>query len=175
MKTIQQYIQNISKNAIALHPEQYTEAEIKEQYIGKAPATEDAISATEKRLGIALPKDVIEFYKISNGTLELCKQTFGDFTAIEKIEWLKKIQPETIEAYAGMGEAYEANLNNSILLAGENHPHQILLIQPRGDKKDWQYWEFAAYIPGENSFKGIENYLERIDDFLKNQIVEKNK
>jgi cell wall assembly regulator SMI1 len=166
-------LKSISINAIALNPDSYTEKEKKEQWIGKLSATDSEIAAVEKRLGINLPKDVRDFYNITNGTSEILSHTFSGFIEISKIDWLVNIQKETLEYYAEMGEAYVNDLRNSIVIAGLNHVHQILIIQPYGEQKEWRYWEFASYIPGETAFGGMEKYLERIDDFLKEQVKNK--
>jgi SMI1 / KNR4 family (SUKH-1) len=170
---IAQHLKSISTNAIELNPELYSDKEKLKQWIGKPPANDNEIAATEKRLGIALPKDVIEFYKITNGTSEILSHTFSEFMTISQIDWLKNLQPETIDAYSGMGEAYVADLTNSILIAGLNHAHQILIIQPCDENTTWKYWEFASYLPGESAFNGIEKYLDRIDNFLKDQVKNK--
>ena len=166
-------LKQVSANAIALNPENFSEHEKQTKWIGKLAATESEITEAEKKLGIALPDDVKEFYKISNGTSEILSHTFSGFDAIKKIDWLKNLQPETIEAYAAMGEDYENSLKNSIVISGANHVHQVVIIQPYGKYTTWRYWEFATYIPGETEFKGIEKYLERINDFLEEQIKNK--
>jgi hypothetical protein len=170
---IQQYLKKISHHAIALDPENYSEKEVANKWIGNEPATKEGIQATEKRLGVELPQDVKDLYQETNGTSEILKQTFASFDPIDQIEWLKNLQPETIEAYEGMGKAYIKALNHSIVIAGANHPHMVLIIQPYGKRKKWRYWEFAGYIPGENEFFGIEKYLDRLSDFLADQIKNK--
>ena len=72
-----------------------------------------------------------------------------------------------------MGENYVNHLKNSTIIAGENYPHQVLIIQPFAKNKNWQYWDFAFYIPGENALNGLKSYLERLDDFLTEQIKNK--
>lgn len=166
MKTL---LQKISKEAITLNPDSFTKEEKATQWIGRHPATDEAIVEAEKKLGLKLPNDVIELYKASNGTAVILNQTFGAFEPIEKIDWLKNAIPQTIEDYSGMGEVYTNDLTNSIIIAGINYVHMVLIIQPCGDNKEWRYWEFAHYIPGETPFESIEKYLERLDDFLTEQ------
>jgi SMI1 / KNR4 family (SUKH-1) len=161
---------SISVSAIAHNPDAFTEQEKKEQWIGREPATAGAIELTEKRLKVELPADVIEFYQITNGTSEILSQTFGEFLTIDQINWLTNVDQEVLENYAGMGEDYLVDLKNSILIAGLNHVHQILLIQPYGKFEKWRYWEFATYIPGANEFNNIEMYLDRVNVFLLDQI-----
>ncbi len=167
-------LKQISKNTIALNSENFTEQEKQNVWIGKKPCIENEIAKTEKKLGIKLPKDVIDFYKISNGTSVILNQTFGGFEPIDKIDWMKNMQPQTFIDYEEMGEDYVNHLKNSIIIAGHNYPHQVLIIQPFAESKEWKYWEFASYIPGENEFDGIEKYLERLNDFLSEQIKNKN-
>lgn len=170
---MKKHLQSISKNAILLNPDAFTAAEKQAQWIGKTPATDVEIAAAETRIGIKLPQDVVDFYKTSNGTSEILSHTFSGFMPLESIGWLNELIPETVENYAGISEEYGNALKNSIIIAGVNHVHNILLIQPFGAHKNWRYWEFAHYIPGENAFEGIGNYLERIDDFLKTQVINK--
>jgi SMI1 / KNR4 family (SUKH-1) len=160
----------MSVSAIALNPDAFTEQEKAAQWIGREPASAEAIAATEQRLNVKLPSDVIEFYQITNGTSEILSHTFSGFEAIEQIDWLTNVDQEVLENYAGMGEEYLNDLKNSILIAGLEHVHQILLIQPYGKCPRWRYWEFATYIPGENEFNDIATYLDRVNDFLADQI-----
>ena len=167
-------LKNISKNAILLHPENFSTQEKESFWIGNEPFTNKEISKAENKLGIRLPEDVKEFYKISNGTSVILNQTFSGFLPIDKIDWMKNMQPQTFIDYEEMGEDYTDHLKNSIVIAGENYLHQVLIIQPFGENKEWQYWEFASYIPSENILKSIKSYLERLDDFLIEQLKNKN-
>jgi cell wall assembly regulator SMI1 len=65
---MKQLLQQISKDTIKLHPDFYSDEEKAAQWIGRNPATDEAIAEAEKRMGIKLPNDIVEFYKISNGT-----------------------------------------------------------------------------------------------------------
>jgi SMI1 / KNR4 family (SUKH-1) len=160
----------MSMSAIAHNPDDFTKQEKEDQWIGRDPASDEAIATAEKRLNVQLPPDIIEFYQITNGTSEILSHTFSGFLAIDQIEWLINTNQEVLENYAEMGEDYLNDLKNSILIAGLDHVHQILLIQPYGRSCKWRYWEFATYIPGANEFGSIEIYLDRINDFLADQI-----
>ena len=171
---LKERLQSISKNAIALNPDfVHSAKEKKAAWIGKKPATDAAIRTAEKRLSVKLPQDVVDFYKITNGTSEILNQTFSGFMGIRDINWLKNLLPDTLENYAEMGEEYVKDLSNCIVIAGVNHVHQVLIIPPLDVHQNWRYWEFAHYIPGENSFNGMDSYLERLDDFLCDQIKNK--
>jgi hypothetical protein len=171
---MKELIQQISKDTIKLDPDFYSQEEKAAQWIGRNPATAEAIAETENRLGIKLPDDVVAFYKTSNGTSIILDQTFGAFVPIEKVDWLKNADAYLIECYAGMGEAYVNDMKNSIIIAGVQYTHSVLLIQPYGEHKEWRYWEFASYFPGENAFQGMNAYLTRLVDFLKDQIINKD-
>jgi SMI1 / KNR4 family (SUKH-1) len=166
MKTL---LQKISKEALSLNPDFFTDEEKLTRWIGRTSATDEAIANAEKKLGIKLPDDVIELYKASNGTSVILNQCFGAFETIDKIGWLKDTVPYVIDDYSGMGEAYRNDLENSIVIAGIDYVHMVLIIQPYSDYKEWRYWEFAHYIPGETPFRGIEKYLERLIDFIIDQ------
>ena len=166
-------LQQISKEAIALNPDFFSDEEKEVKWIGRNPATEESLLQTQERLGVKLPDDVVAFYKISNGTSVILNQTFGAFLPIEQIDWLKNADPYLIECYAEMGEAFTNDLKNSIIIAGAQYPHCVLLIQPYGEHKAWRYWEFASYNPGEHPFDGLKDYLSRLADFLKEQNINK--
>jgi hypothetical protein len=168
---MKELLQQISKHSIFLNPDFYSEEEKAAQWIGRNSATDEAIAEAEKRMGVKLPNDVIEFYKTSNGTSVILNQSFGAFVPIEKVDWLKNADAYLIECYAGMGKAYVNDMKNSIIIAGINYCHSVLIIQPYGEHKEWRYWEFASYTPGETAFAGIEKYLERLEDFLNDQVI----
>jgi hypothetical protein len=48
------------------------------------------------------------------------------------VDWLKNADAYLIECYAEMGEAYVNDLKNSIIIAGVNYCHSVLIIQPHG-------------------------------------------
>jgi SMI1 / KNR4 family (SUKH-1) len=164
-------LKQISTQALKLTSDFYSAEEKASQWIGRNPATDAAIADTEKRLGIKLPEDVIEFYKASNGTSIISEHSFGAFVPIEKVDWLKNADAYLIECYNGMGEDYVNDLNNSIIISGVEYVHSVLLIQPYGKHEAWRYWEFASYYPGEHPFQGMHAYLSRLVNFLNDQVI----
>jgi SMI1 / KNR4 family (SUKH-1) len=170
MKTL---LEQLSKEAVALNPDFFTDEEKTTKWIGRSPATDEAIANAEKKLGIKLPNDVIELYKASNGTSVILNQSKSAFIPIEQIDWLKNADAYLIECYAEMGEAYVNDLKNSIIIAGINYCHSILLIQPYGEHTTWRYWDFASYYPGEHVIEGIQKYLEELIKFLSEQNKDK--
>ncbi len=113
---MQEILQKISKEAISLNPGFFSEEEKTTQWIGRNPATTETITEVENKLGIKLPNDVIELYKVSNGTSVILNQSKSAFMPIEQIDWLKNVDPYLIECYAEMGEAYVNDLKNSIMM-----------------------------------------------------------
>ena len=99
-----------------LNPDFFTAEEKNTQWIGRNPATDEAITKAEKRLGIKLPNDIVKLYKASNGTSVILNQSKSAFIPIEQIDWLKNADPYLIECYAEMGEAYVNDLKNSIMM-----------------------------------------------------------
>jgi hypothetical protein len=164
-------LKQISTQTIKLTKDFYTPEEIASNWIGREPATNEAIAETEKRLGIKLPDDVVEFYKTSNGTSIISEHSFGAFVPIEKVDWLKNADAYLIECYNGMGEDYINDLTNSIIISGVEYVHSVLLIPPYGKHTEWRYWEFASYFPGERPFQGMHEYLTSLVDFFNDQVI----
>ncbi len=174
---LKKLIQQLSTEAIKCNPDFFSEEEKAEQWIGRNPASNEAIVDAEKKLDIKLPDDVIELYKVSNGTSVILNQTLSGFMPIEQIDWLKNADSYLIECYVGISEELTKDLENSIIIAGINYCHNVFLIQPYGEHKEWRYWEFASYYPGQVPFDGIQKYLKKLVDFLiaeNNQFTVKN-
>jgi SMI1 / KNR4 family (SUKH-1) len=171
---MKELLQQISKQTLLLSKDFYSPEEVSANWIGRAPATDEAIAETKKKLGVKLPNDVVEFYKTSNGTSIISEHSFGAFLPIEKVDWLKNADAYLIECYNGMGEDYVNDLNNSIIIAGVEYVHSVLLIQPYGKHTEWRYWEFASYFPGEHPFKDMNAYLTRLVDIFDDQIQDKD-
>lgn len=77
-------LKQLSEQAIQFENHNFSDEEVVTKYIGRNPATDVSIAETEKRLGVKLPNDVVEFYKTSNGTSVILDQSFGAFEPIEK-------------------------------------------------------------------------------------------
>jgi RNA polymerase subunit RPABC4/transcription elongation factor Spt4 len=127
----------ISEKAIKYEDFNFSREQIENNWLGTIPATEKQISETEKKLGIKLPKDYIDFIKVTNG-FSAPNDVEPSFENIENIDFLKNIEPFAIEAYS-----YLSELKNAILIAGIEEEQYFLLIPPESENEEWKYWKFA--------------------------------
>ena len=139
----------------------------KKETVFSKPAANRSITQAEKRLQIKLPQDYILFLKLANGSGELISHTISGMESIEKIDWFRNCEIDTINAYRERGHLFIEDLSSSIVIAGKDHNHKLLLLPPKGDIKKWRYWEFASYFPGERQVDGIINYFETVLDTMK--------
>ncbi|RKR10378.1 SMI1/KNR4 family protein SUKH-1 [Flavobacterium sp. 90] len=150
----------ISKKAIKYENFNFTSEQIETNWLGTIPVTEKQISETENKLGLNLPKDYIEFIKITNG-FSAPNDIEPSFESIENIDYLKNIEPFAIEAYAHLPE-----LENAILIAGREEEQYFLLIPPTSNSPEWNYWKFANWYPGEQPYKDLKDYFEDVLQFI---------
>ncbi|HEX8017190.1 MAG TPA: SMI1/KNR4 family protein [Flavobacterium sp.] len=150
----------ISEKAIKNEDFNFTSEQIENNWLGTIPATEKQISNTENRLGIKLPKDYIEFIKITNG-FSAPNDIEPSFENISNIDFLKNIEPFAIEAYSHLPE-----LKNAILIAGIEEEQYFLLILPESENEEWKYWKFANWYPGEHPFGNLKEYFEDVLEFI---------
>ncbi len=163
-------LDKIFEKAIKLDHFKFNEKQIKNSWLGNKPASDSEIKRTEKRLGIELPLDYKELLKITNGfsapvTVE------PTFEPIEKIDYLKNIDSYIIEiwsqeAIADIGKLLE----KSIIIGGISEEQYFLLIPPNIKNKQWKYWTFASWYPGENEHKNLICYLEDLLKFINDEI-----
>jgi cell wall assembly regulator SMI1 len=138
----------------------FTSEQIKNNWIGNLPATQKEIQETESRLGIKLPHDYKEFLKIANGYPTYNDTVEPSFEKISEIQYLRDFDPETIQIWIETGNDEIGNeLNKSIIVAGKQEEQWFLLIPPTGTKKNWKYWKFASWIPGEIEYKNLTEYF----------------
>jgi len=131
----------------------------------KAPATETAILAAEKRLGVKLPEDYMAFLRASDG-LDAADRVTPSFLPVEKIGSLKVMDKELVDIWGEALDDIDAEqaegFRRSILIAGEHEEQQFLLVPPRGKQKEWQYWFFANWMPGIRPYQSLRFYLESV-------------
>lgn len=150
---------SISEKAIRYEDFNFTPEQIETNWLGTIPASEKQISDVENKLGIKLPNDYIEFIKITNG-FSAPNQIEPSFESIENIDFLKNIDPFTIEAY-GLPE-----LENAILVAGIEEEQYFLLLPPESKNGEWKYWIFANWHAGENPYENLKEYFENVLQFI---------
>lgn len=155
-------LKKISEKAIKLSDIEFTQEQIKNNWLGSKPASESEIEQTEKRLKIKFPNDFKLFLSITNG-FSAPNEIEPTFEQITKIDYLKNIDSSIIEAY-GIDE-----LEKSILIGGINQEQYFLLIPPNTMNDHWKYWKFANWYPGEEEYENLESYFKNVLDFINEQ------
>lgn len=157
---IKNLLVSISEKAIKYEDFNFSSEQIETNWLGTIPATEKQINKVEDKLGIKLPEDYIVFLKITNG-FSAPNDIEPSFESIEKIDYLKNIEPFAIEAYA-----YLPELKNAILVAGMDEEQYFLLLPPESDDANWKYWKFANWHPGEHPYQNLKEYFEDVLQFI---------
>lgn len=154
-----------SQIAINLGAIEFSENQIKQSYLGNSPATETSIKEIENKLKLNLPEDYKNLLRITNG-FSAPNDIEPSFLPVEKILFLKDYDAELIEAYS-IDELKEIGelLAKSILVGGLDEEQYFLLIPPSNDEETWKYWKFANWIPGEEAYESIEDYLKNVIEF----------
>jgi cell wall assembly regulator SMI1 len=163
---MEKILRGISKRVLLLNELDFSDEQIKTNWLGYAPATDAAIAATEQRLNCSLPTDYKEFLTMTNGFSQTNHAVHSSFLPVEKIDFLINLDDDLIESWEENMPEIGKILRTSILIGGLNESQQVLLI-PRGDK--WIYWEFAHWIPGERAFKNLKSYFKDVFDFFKEE------
>ena len=162
----------ISKRAIKAQPDSYPKDERKSKWLGQQPATNDAITAVEKRLNVKLPFDYAEFLRTSNG-LSALSGTAPALLAAEKVDWLKdSINSEMLNILKDYpGEDFSPAIESSLLISEIEETNMVLLIPPHPGNDQWQCWFVAHWIPGEMRFPSFRHYLEQVFQDLQTEAV----
>lgn len=164
-----QLLKKLSDLAIAFEEEAFSIEERETRWIGRSAASEEAIHATEKRLGLSLPDDYKDFLKISNG-LSAFPMDHPALIAVEEIDWYKKLEePELydlLKIYWDMeAEDEEATIEpytqRALLISYIPDDQMIWLIPPIDETQDWQTWYFAAWLPGERRYPSFRHFMEK--------------
>jgi hypothetical protein len=141
----------------------YGNAVVKARWLGYPPANPNLIRETEQRLGIRLPEDYKAFLLTSNG-FRATGSTDVTFLPVERIGWLRDLDSDMVNILGSPMDkddsARAAAFRRSILIAGLNEEQQFLLIPPGGADKEWKYWFFASWLPGERAYPSLRFYLE---------------
>ena len=167
---MREILDSISVQMIKLKDLDYTETQIKSKWFGNIPATIDDIKKTEDRLKIILPQDYKDFLLTTNG-FHAFSQIDPGFCSIDKVDFLKNIDPDLIRIWNQHGNVEIGKLlEKSIIIAGINEEQSFLIIPPDSDNDKCLYWKFAAWIPGEERFDDLMHYFSDALNFLKNEI-----
>nr|WP_294862481.1 SMI1/KNR4 family protein [uncultured Fluviicola sp.] len=170
-----QLLKEISSKAIELGD--YNFALSKEQidslWIGYEPTTKSEIEKVEKRLGISLPQDYVDFLLITNG-FHAATGVEPSFCKTNDIDYLKNVDSELYEIWIETGNIEVGNrLKTAIKVGGYDEEQYFFLIPPGKENPRWEYWVFAAWAPGETSYNSMIDYLNAVLETTNNFINHK--
>ncbi len=163
---MEKILRGISKRVFLLNELDFSEEQVRTNWLGYAPATDAAIAAAEQRLNCSLPTDYKEFLKITNGFSQTNNAIHSSFLPVERIDFLVNLDDDLIEVWEDSMPEIGKILRTSILIAGLNESQHVLLIP---QKNKWMYWEFAHWIPGERPFRNLKSYFKNVFDFFKEE------
>lgn len=163
-------LQELYRRALLLNESDFSEDQMQSNWLGFEPASDEEILSAKKLLRTELPEDYVEFLKITNGFRQ-CVSTGTTFLPINKVDYLINIDEDLVEIWSNSEETKDIGeaLSQSILIAGLNEEQYFLLIPPTPCVKKWRYWLFASWIPGEQEFKNLKEYLKSELQFLKQE------
>jgi hypothetical protein len=166
-------LKQISITSIKLGDFELLEDQLKSNWLGNTPASLEEIFKAEKRLNIVLPQDYKEFLKQCNG-FHASSTVEPTFHKVDKIDYLKNIDPELIKIWNETGNNEEGKLlEKSILIAGIDEEQYFLIIPPNDAKSPWKYWKFASWIPGEEEYPDLLSYWNDVLKFNEGQLKKK--
>jgi len=165
---VENLIKVLFRKSIELGGVEYSHNEIKSNWIGNRPASIKMINEAEKKLKTLFPKDYKELLLIANGFKTSSEEVEPSFLPVEEIDYLKNIFPSIIESY----EDTLKELEDSILIAGKDEEQQFLIIPPKEENGKWKYWKFANWIPGEEEYENLKDYISSVIEFLEETIKE---
>lgn len=162
------------KKSIELGDESYTKQQVITEWIGNPPANAIEIKNAEKRLGIKLPQDYIEMISTANGFLTCSNSVEPSFQKIEEIDFYRNFRWNVIGTWKEMGVMSDVvtELEKAIMIAGFEDEQQFLIIPPTNNNDKWKYWKFAMWIPGEEEYENLNDYLDSVIGFLNDEIKE---
>lgn len=159
-----QILKDISVKAIMLGDfnDLLSKKQLDNQWIGYDGASLKAIEKVEKRLGISLPSDYIEFLLITNG-FQAANSTEPSFCSVNRIDFLRNVDPELIEIWIDTGNREVGNkLKGALIVGGFAESQHFFLIPPTSENENWEYWFFAAWAPGEAAYSSLLEYFQAV-------------
>ena len=147
------------------HDRAAEEAKIRTEsrWLGFPGASEEAIVARERALGITLPEDYRAFLRASNGFLSMhgFPNGISTLSPVEEIGWLRDLDNGRLEAYArAFGDRDGDDIPDEwyvdqdefarTLRIGESDGNECILLKPPGpgvQLPNWNQWEVWLYDP----------------------------
>lgn len=159
---MEQLLKDISRLSISIGEAIANEHQVKANWLGFEPATQQQIDETEQRLGIKLPEDYVNFLKITNG-FSAPNQIEPSFIPVQEITYLRDSDPSLNEAYK------LEELERAIFISADDEEQHFFLIQPEHEGDPWRYWKFANWYPGEHEHENLESYFIHVLEFIEEQ------
>ncbi|MFD9892549.1 SMI1/KNR4 family protein [Amycolatopsis sp. NPDC059027] len=126
-----------------------SETERANRWLGYEPATEDAIAAAERRLGIRLPPSYRNFLLVSNGWHTISYAV--DLLDLTEIGWFADLEPRLMEAWSDSG-AYDdwiEVLKRSVLISNDDGGSGHYLFLHADSVADNGEWTAYEWWPGD--------------------------
>lgn len=143
-------------------------------WIGYAPAILSELERTEERLNVVFPADYKEFLRASNG-FPATTSVAPSFLSISQVDYTKNLDPDLIHLWTNermFGKELAAKFERSILIGGFKEEQAFLLIPPIQGQTQWEYWEFANWLPGGDPYPSLTEYFKETLEFNKAEIVD---
>jgi len=171
---MEQLLSKLFEKSIELNDYTYSDEQIEKKWIGNPKTTLAEIKIVETKLNVKFPNDYKDILLISNGFLTSTDAVEPSFVPIQKVDYFKNIFPESVEIWTNNEPKgiFEEDLERSIIVAGINEEQQFLLIPPNEKSKTWKYWKFANWIPGEEEYENLTEYINGVIEFLNEEINE---
>lgn len=141
------------------------------------PASEQAISEVESRLGTNLPKSLKDFWRASNGLMHLHLDADDGFIyGVDSVSWLKSSNPDLIRESIGAPVSDEDYFEygpdqdpiylrdayiQSMLVVSDRVDSGIYLLNPEVKTQDgeWEAWFLGWNLPGALRFKSFAHLM----------------
>jgi SMI1 / KNR4 family (SUKH-1) len=158
--------------------EQLSPEQIKAGWLGYNGATEEEITAIEKRLTIKLPPSFRAFLKVSNGWRFPSVSIF-DLLPTSKLAWFREqnqgwidayttdeLPPVSDEEYFVYGDKqdcvnFRREYLKTALQISELGDSAVVLLNPKivTPEGEWETWFFANWLPGAQRYRSFEEWL----------------
>lgn len=159
--TWQQLLHKISELAISQETAAFSDEIKTKNYLGKPPASIDAVNEAEKRLQVPLPEDYKQFLLTSNG-FECYANNGVTLLPIEQVDYIVNINTPQVMARINNPGIYNtqfgAALTDSIVIGGIVETQQLLLV-PLGSRQ-LECWFLPDWDDSARLYPGFRFYME---------------
>ncbi|UMP06940.1 SMI1/KNR4 family protein [Amycolatopsis sp. EV170708-02-1] len=147
-----------------------TEGQRQAGWLGHEPASEEAILATEARLGVALPPTYRNFLLAGNGWSSMAYSL--DLVKVEEIGWFSEADPGLLAAWSEPGMEDFADwvtlLKRCVLISnddGGSGGNWLLHVDGNAENSEWTAYE---WWPGDGSDpEPFDNFAVLVDSLWK--------